>query len=301
MTPTANTTALVVAAHGRRGLIETAVGRHPFIAKGRRLQVVCGDRVSVEERAGSEGMLVTAISPRTNALARVNQRTGTEEIIAANLTQLIAVCAPQPEPDFFLLDRYLCAAELMACRPVVLWNKCDLASHPPSAFRDYEDLGYEVLAVSTRMGEGLKNLRVLLAGHVSILAGQSGVGKSSLVNALVPGVDATIGELSLATSGGRHTTTAVLMYTVSGTGRLLDTPGVRDFVPAIDRNRHIDSGFPELRRFANDCRFRDCQHGQEPGCAVKIAVDSGALSQRRYDSYRRLVDTIATMGHNAGN
>lgn len=301
MTPLSASTALVVAAHGRRGLIETTAGRRQFVIKGRSLRVVCGDRVSFEQRAGSESLLVTAIAPRTNVLARVNQRTAADEVIAANLTQLLAVCAPRPEPDFFLLDRYLCAAELMDCRPVLLWNKCDLAALPPSAFRDYRNLGYQVVAVSTRVGEGLETLSELLAGQVSVLVGQSGVGKSSLVNALIPGVDAVIGELSMATSGGTHTTTAVLMYAVSGTGRLLDTPGVRDFLPAIPRHRRIDRGFPEMCRLADDCRFNDCHHGKEPGCAVKKGLDSGAVSPRRYDSYRRLVDTFGTMGRDAGN
>lgn len=286
--------ALVVAAHGRRGLVEWGGHRQRYVAKGRDLKVVCGDRVCCESRPGSEDLLVTSIAPRTNTLARLRQHESRSETLAANLTQVIAVCAPVPEPDFFLLDRYLCAAELMGCKAVLLWNKCDISPPSPALLAEYAALDCRVTPVSARHGDHLAILRTLLAGETSVLVGQSGVGKSSLVNGLVAGDLASVGELSAATSTGTHTTTAVLMYTVDGesSGRLLDTPGVRDFVPAIDRDRRLDLGFPEMRPFLGLCRFSDCQHLHEPGCAVKQALASGAVSQRRYESYCRLLVSI---------
>jgi ribosome biogenesis GTPase len=285
-------TALVVAAYGRRGIAEIDGCRRQFVPKGRGLRVVCGDHVEVEQRAGSENFLVTRIGPRTNTLARYRQNEARDEIVAANLTQLIAVCAPQPEPDLFLVDRFFCAAELMGCRGVLLWNKCDLGVAPAPVLGEYRQLGYRTASVSARHGDHIEDLHQILAGETSVLVGQSGAGKSSLVNALVPGSSATIGELSAATSTGTHTTTAVLMYPVAGTGRLLDTPGVRDFVPAIDRSSRLDSGFPDIWSLSSGCKFANCRHDHEPGCAVKEGLGTGTISGRRYESYRRLLSIV---------
>jgi ribosome biogenesis GTPase len=280
------TTGIVVAAHGRRGILESGPARRPYVVRGRSLRVVCGDRVCYEQPAGSEAALVTRILPRQSTLAR--QRPGREpEPLAANLTRLVVVCAPVPEPDLFLVDRFLCAAELMGCRAAVAWNKCDLRSADAS-IADYAQLGYPVVAVSARSGLGLEALSALLDGHVSVLAGQSGVGKSSLVNALVPGGAATVGELSAATTTGTHTTTTVVMYPVGRSSRLLDTPGVRDFIPAIGRDARVATGFPEIRAAAAACRFANCEHVHEPGCAVKDAAARADISAPRYRSYLRL-------------
>lgn len=285
---------LVVAAHGRRGILEAGGARLRFMVKGRRLRVACGDRVRFESPPGSDERLVTAIEPRANALARSAER-GEDEIIAANLTRLIAVCAPRPEPDWVLMDRYACAAELLGCRPIALWNKCDLGHGSAPALGEYRQLGYAVLEVSTRTGAGLAELRTLMDHETSVFVGQSGVGKSSLINALVPGAEATTGELSAAHRVGTHTTTAALMYAVGTDGKLIDTPGVRDFVPAVTARR-VDAGFPELRALAAGCRFADCSHLHEPGCAVKSALEAGALSVRRYASYARLMRVLGGQG-----
>ncbi len=284
--------ALVVAAHGRRGLLEIDGQRRPFMIQGRELRVVCGDRVQVELRPGSEDLLVTGIAARTNVLARQQQRADHRDIIAANLSQVIAVCAPRPEPDLFLLDRYLCAAEMMGCRAAVLWNKSDLGLPPPGLAGEFQGLGYPVLSVSTRTGAGLDALTDLLRNQVSVLVGQSGVGKSSLVNAIAPGVAAAVGALSPGRDMGTHTTTAVLMYPVAGSGRLLDAPGVRDFVPALNPGSRLDTGFADIRPLAASCRFANCQHTHEPGCRVKEAVAAGALSRRRYESYLQLLELM---------
>lgn len=283
---------LVVAAHGRRGVLEVDGQRHPFIPKGRGLRVVCGDRVRFEARTGSEALLVTAIETRSNALARIHGRTRHEEIIAANLTQLIAVCAPRPAPDPFLLDRYACAAEILGCRFALVWNKYDLDGQAARSAADLASLGYPLLTVSALTGHGLVELSDRLAGETSVLAGQSGVGKSSLVNRLFTGSEAAVGELSAATATGTHTTTAVVMYAGGQGIRLLDTPGVRQFVPSVRSGQRLDRGFREMRETAARCRFSNCRHLQEPDCAVRAAVASGSISARRYASYCQLLATL---------
>lgn len=282
----------MIACHGRRGVLEIDGDSRPFIVKGRRLRVACGDHVRFELRPGSEDLLVTSLVPRRNVLARQDPRAADGEVVAANLTQLCAVIAPLPQPDLFLLDRFLCAAEMMACRAAVLWNKCDLAPAPPEIAGEYGSLGYAVLGVSARTGEGMAALRTALGGQESVLVGQSGVGKSSLVNALVPGMNASVGQLSGGNRMGTHTTSAVLMYDLGDQGWLLDAPGVRDFVPLLPAGRRLDQGFPELSRLAPQCRFADCRHLKEPGCRVKDAVTAGEVSRRRFESYRRLLEAV---------
>jgi ribosome biogenesis GTPase len=226
---------------------------------------------------------VTAIETRHNTLARLRAAERAEPL-AANLTFIVIVCAPRPAPDFFLLDRFLCAAELMDCDAAIAWNKCDLGA--AGADMDvYRELGYPLLEITARTGAGIGALDALLAGRVSILVGQSGVGKSSLVNALVPGEQAATGELSAAKSAGTHTTTAVVMYRLGSGGRLLDAPGVREFVPALGQGSRLADGFADLRALAPGCRFANCEHEHEPGCAVKAAVAGGTLAPRRYESY----------------
>jgi ribosome biogenesis GTPase len=284
---------VVVAAYGRRGLVEIAGGeRQRYVIKGRALQVYCGDRVACQLRPGSTDLLVTQVGPRGNTLSRSGRHGQSRETLATNLTCLLVVCAPRPPPDPFLLDRYLCSAELMGCRTILIWNKCDLEPEPGPTIRAYESLGYPLLRVSTRSGAGLTELRQVLAVQVGALVGQSGVGKSSLINVLAPDAAAAIGALSSASDTGTHTTTAVLMYTVAD-GRLLDTPGVRDFVPALLADERLADGFVEIRREAGHCRFADCRHASEPDCAVKSAVAANRINARRYESYRRLLQTVS--------
>lgn len=286
------TTGLVVAAHGRRGILEAQGLRHRFISKGRRLQVVCGDVVDFELRPGSEAAWVTAIRPRRNTLARAPDRFRRGEVIAANISQLVAVCAPLPEPEPLLLDRHACTAEMLGCRLLIVCNKADLAGTPPAIASELAALGYPLLPVSTRNGSGLEALGAALAGHTSVLLGQSGVGKSSLINALFPAADAAVGELSASAGTGTHTTTAVIMYEGRHDMRLIDTPGVRDFLPAVPADRRLDTGFREIHALAAACRFSNCSHVHEPGCAVKAALETGAVSGRRHDSYLKLLAAL---------
>lgn len=283
---------LVVAAHGRRGLLAAGGLRYPFVPKGRNLRVVCGDRVRFEVRPGSEVLLVTATEPRSNALARLLGDHRRDEVIAANIDQLVAVCAPVPESDPALLDRYACAAELLDCQFMLVWNKSDLDATVAASTAELAALGYPLIAVSTRTGSGLADLTRELTGRTSVLVGQSGVGKSSIINTLFPAASAATGELSVATATGTHTTTAVIMYERDPGIRLLDTPGVRDFLPSVRTGQWLDRGFREMHELAAHCRFSNCRHLQEPGCAVKDGIAAGRISGRRYLSYCRLLASM---------
>ncbi len=277
----------VIATYGRHLLLRDAAGAlqkaRPF---GRALAIVCGDRVECEVRA--EEWLVTAALPRTCLLRRSTLR-GRSEPLAANLTQLAVVLAPVPQPDLFLVDRYLGCAESLGLRALVVLNKSDMpeAAQLLETMSPYAALGYDVLAVSAD-SHGALPLRKALRDHVTILVGQSGVGKSSLTRLVTSdSSDIAIGDL-MRDEEGRHTTTASRLYDCLDGGRMIDTPGVRDFAPAIDDLEPATLGFREVARLAPQCRFQDCRHMQEPACAVRAAVTAGTMDARRYESYRRM-------------
>jgi ribosome biogenesis GTPase len=287
-------TGLVVAAFGRRGRLETAGGEQlPFLVANRRLAVVCGDRVRWEQAPAGDAVVVTGVEPRRCELQRQPPNHPRPEVLAANVSHLVVVTAPRPEPDPFLVDRYLCAAALMDCRAAIVWNKADLGVPLPGEAAVWSGLGYPVLPVSARDGTGLSALEAWLEDGVAILVGQSGTGKSSLLNALVPEAEAQTGGLSAGSGEGRHTTTASVLLSRPGGGRIIDTPGVRDFVPAVPDTREVAVGFIEISALAPRCRFADCSHLREPGCAVLEALGSGRVDPRRHESYRRMMTLAA--------
>jgi ribosome biogenesis GTPase len=279
----------VTATHRRLLYIRADDGREVSARPARRdLSVVCGDWVRCEFDSHHAELNVVAIEPRRNGLYRTNARGGSE-LLAANLTQLLIVAAPLPKPDFFVVDRYLCAAQCAGIAARVVLNKAELPHEPLllEELKAFSAIGRETIQVSAHSGHGLDALKALLPGHTSMLVGQSGVGKSSLLRALLPGCDAPIGEL-IRDDEGRHTTTATRLYFLPEGGELLDSPGVRDFAPAIDRLDPSALGFVEIEQLAPQCRFADCRHLREPDCAVHAAVETSGMSARRYESYRRL-------------
>jgi ribosome biogenesis GTPase / thiamine phosphate phosphatase len=228
------------------------------------------------------------VLPRRTALYRSNAR-GAAEPVFANLTRLLVVIAPAPPPDPFIADRYLAAAESAGIAATLVLNKAELGLDEPlrNQLGVYALAGYECIAASAATGEGVDALLAACAGEVAALVGQSGVGKSSLVRRLAPEAQVEIGEL-MRDEAGRHTTTVSRLYPLGGGGKLIDSPGVRDFAPAVDRLAPRDLGFREVARLAGGCRFLDCRHMREPDCAIRQAVESGMMDARRYESYRRL-------------
>lgn len=283
-------TGRVIASHGRHVLVETGPGRRLACTLfGRRLDAVCGDEVRwlPADREG-HGIVIERL-PRRTALARANSR-GRCEIVVANLSQLVVVCAGQPRPDFFVIDRYLAAAELANVAGTVVLNKIDLRETHTAAeeLERYAAIGYPTVTCSACGGTGIEELRARLEHHVSVLVGQSGVGKSSLANRLLPGLNAETAELSRATTEGRHVTSVATLHHLPGGGDFIDSPGVRDFAPALGLLPDPGAAFREFRDPAARCRFADCRHLREPDCGVRAAVDAGVIAARRYESYRRL-------------
>jgi ribosome biogenesis GTPase len=281
--------ALVIATFGRHLLVRDATARElkarPF---GRGLVIVAGDYVLCSDDARTKETHVLELRPRRNALFRSNLRGGSEPVVA-NLSQLLVVLAPNPKPDLFVLDRYLAAATSGGIAATLVLNKSDLGIAPDlqCELDVYQTIGYDCLAGSTRSGTGMDAVLSACANQTSALVGQSGVGKSSLIRRLVPEAEVEVGEL-VREEEGRHTTTASRVFDLPGGGSLIDSPGVRDFAPAIDRLDSGHLGFIEVARLAPECRFADCRHMREPGCAVIAASASGAMHPRRYESYRRL-------------
>jgi ribosome biogenesis GTPase len=281
--------ALVVATFGRHLLVRDAGGRElkarPF---GRGLVIVAGDTVLCRDDPRTNETHAIEIRPRRNALYRSNLRGGAEPVVA-NLSQLLVVLAPMPVPDLFVLDRYLAAATSGGISATLVLNKRELGidEQLQKELSVYAGIGYDWLGCSTRTGEGLEAVFAASAGATTALVGQSGVGKSSLIRRLVPQAEVEVGEL-VREEEGRHTTTASRLFNLPGGGSLIDSPGVRDFAPAVDRLDSGHLGFIEVARLAPECRFGDCRHMREPGCAVSAAVAAGTLHPRRYESYRRL-------------
>ncbi len=284
----------VVANFGRHLLVEDDEGeRHFCVPRGRRLRAVCGDHALWVPGEPESPGIVEEILPRENALTRPDNR-GRPEVLAANISQLLVVCAPRPAFDPFLLDRYLVAAELMRVDAAVICNKADLedlanSQEMHAATEEFSQAGYPVAWTSAKQGTGLEQLRSLAAGHTNILVGQSGVGKSSLLNALLPNAEADVGRLSEGSGEGRHTTTVSVLHRLPEGGELIDSPGVRDYAPHLSRDQDLSVGFPEFLEAARSCHFSNCQHIAEPRCAVKAALETGKLSKRRYRSYCQLV------------
>jgi ribosome biogenesis GTPase len=281
--------ARVTAANRRLLVVRDDAGREQPARFGRReLSVVCGDLVRCEFDAQHAELRVAGVEPRRNGLYRSNSRGGAE-LIAANLTQLLVVVAPTPRPDFFVADRYLCAAHCSGITGIIVLNKRELPAVDDieRELATWRATGCSILEVSAHSGEGLAALKAQLSNQVSMLVGQSGVGKSSLLRALLPECDTAIGEL-IRDDEGRHTTTATRLYALPDGGDILDSPGVRDYAPAIERLDPAALGFAEIESLAPHCRFADCRHLREPGCAVRASVDVGGVSARRYESYRRL-------------
>jgi ribosome biogenesis GTPase / thiamine phosphate phosphatase len=295
-------TARIIAAFGRHLVVRDASGAEraarPF---GRKLQMVCGDRVTCEIDAHHDEAHITAVLPRDSCLYRTNLR-ATEEAVVANLTLMLVTLAPLPVPDLFVIDRYLAAAASAGIRASLVLNKCDLPwpQELASELAVYAAVGYTHVEVSAKADTGLQSLRAVCAGDIATFVGQSGVGKSSLISRLVPGAHIRTSEL-MRGQEGTHTTTASQLYDLPGGGHLIDSPGVRDFAPALSRLEPTSLGFLEVAQYAPRCRFADCRHLREPGCAVRAACETQAISPRRYESYRRLRRLFETLGAQDGS
>jgi ribosome biogenesis GTPase len=262
---------------------------------GEQDPVAIGDLVEFMPSGPGSGH-ITSVHPRRNALSRPAAGSKRlEQVIVANVDQVVAVFAlARPAPKWELLDRYLVAAEVAGIPTVIAVTKLDLAEGDDAEglaedVQTYERLGYRVIRTSTVTGAGLEEFRAALAGAVSVFVGKSGVGKTSLLNALEPGLGLRVKSVSAATEKGRHSTTHLEMFGLAAGGHVVDTPGMREFGLWELDDLALARGFVEMRSYLGQCKFRlDCRHAEEPGCAVRQAVNTGRISPRRYQSYLRL-------------
>ncbi|MEJ2528592.1 MAG: small ribosomal subunit biogenesis GTPase RsgA [Gammaproteobacteria bacterium] len=286
----------VVARHGQNLAVADSEGNiHHCLSRQNIGHVVCGDRVVWQATEPGHGV-VTTRQERTSVLARPDY-SGRKKPLAANLTLLVIVVAPEPAPSEYLLDQYLVTAETIGIPALIAINKTDLITGELGDIFNrriqlYQDIGYPVERICARTQHGLDPMIKRLKGETSILVGQSGVGKSSIINALLPDLDLQVGRLSQATRLGRHTTSASTCYSLPTGGELIDSPGVRSFRLLKLPRKELEYGFREFRPFSGHCQFNDCKHLQEPGCAIKQAVERGEISQQRLDHFLHLAEAM---------
>jgi len=252
--------------------------------------LVVGDVAHYVEEGGQA--VVTEVTPRRNTFSRrgAGERAA-EQVVAANLDQVVVVASiVQPQFRAGLVDRMLCQAEHAGLPARVAINKCDLVpdDEAQALLDDYVRAGYPAHRLSARTGEGVEALRRACGGRRSLFAGHSGVGKSTLLSALAPGVELREGLVNPRTGKGRHTTSAAWLIAPEPDLELIDTPGVRAFGLWGIGPRDLDQAWPEFRRFLGKCRFADCRHESEPGCAIRAAAEAGEISARRWESFRKL-------------
>lgn len=263
-------------------------------------QVVCGDHVLWQKEDHETGV-ITARAERHSILQRPDIN-GNLRVIAANIDQVFIVVANKPELNEGLIDRYLVAAESGNLNPIIVLNKTDLFtkdeySDLKQRLKLYEDIGYNVIYTSAKQEHGLDELNIKLKEKNNIFVGQSGVGKSSLINSLLKS-DARIGEISEATGKGKHTTTTAYLYPLKNNqGHIIDSPGVREFGLAKLSAQDIFSGYKEFQPYIGQCKFRNCAHQKEPGCALLAAVEKNKISKQRWESCQRIVASIKASTH----
>jgi len=288
-------TGLVLARFGKQADVEDSDGSITRCHFRTHLgDVVTGDRV-IWQQNNDSGVIVS-VEPSRNRLLRPDSF-GKLRAIAANIDQVLITVAPEPEPFSGLIDRYLVVAESLRITPILVLNKSDLLSNERHSelsilLNSYRQLGYDLIEVSAKTGTGIEELRKRLCEKTSIFTGQSGVGKSSVLQQLLPDESLKIGALSEQVAKGRHTTTHAQLYHFSEGGNCIDSPGIREFGLWHLSKDDVIYGFVELRNLAGQCKFRDCRHQQEPGCAISSAVQENRISAARFESFSRIIQSL---------
>lgn len=298
MTETSNPahgTGQVITRFGAELIVETTSGELLRCTTRRKLdQLAAGDYV--QWQAQSQGnAAVTQLLPRRNVLERPDFR-GRLRAIAANIDLIIVVSSWQPLPNWELIDRYLIAAQRLDADVLLVMNKADLheafaRESDLACMQEFMRIGYPMVSVSAELQQGMDDIKQAIAGCTAIVVGQSGVGKSSIAAQLLPQADIRIGAIA-ETGEGRHTTTSAMLYRLPSGGNLIDSPGVRDFGFTDLDFATLEQGFVEFKPWLGECRFNNCTHHHEPGCAIKEAAQQGKLPAERFARYRNLLTTL---------
>ncbi|WP_338590100.1 small ribosomal subunit biogenesis GTPase RsgA [Shewanella khirikhana] len=297
--------AIVISRFGQHADVEVGSGEIIRCNIRRTVQsLVTGDKVIVrqaQDDGSAIGGVVEAVHPRTSSLTRPDLYDGVK-IIAANIDQILIVTSVVPAFTTQIIDRYLVASEDTGIKPVIILNKMDLLDEDSrndieQALKRYESLGYPVYQVSSKSKEGIETLQGLLKDKISVFVGQSGVGKSSMINALLPDAELLTGDVSENSGLGQHTTTTARLLHLPSGGDLIDSPGVREFalwhLPA-DR---VSWCFVEFRDYLGTCKFRDCKHRDDPGCSIREALEDGKIHQDRFNNYHRIIASLDEQRH----
>ncbi len=277
---------LVVAAYGKRYEVELAdTSRISCVTRGKKTDLACGDIVTIKLTDTAEGV-VEASQARTSLLYRSSSIKS--KILAANVTQMLIVLATQPSFYEALLNRCLVAAEAANIKAIIVLNKCDLtdSNDAKNKLKLYEALGYQVVHLSAK--QDISVLKPYLNNHQSVLVGQSGMGKSTIINALLPNQNVRTQMMSVALDSGKHTTTAAHLYHIDSDSSLIDSPGLQEFGLHHLSTNQIEFAFVEFRPYLGKCRFNNCKHLHEPDCAVLEAVGAGKISASRLAFYQEL-------------
>lgn len=307
-------TARVISHHGRQLFAETEDFERIKCKIRQNLgDIACGDYVIVQQTLNNTDAsktetplaaqreaqyVVVAVKDRTNLLKKTGFN-NTIKPVAANIGQVVIVTSLKPKPNPYLIDRYLTAAENLPSRAIIIINKVDLMDHESKRQVDdltalYQGIGYQVITSSIKQDIGIDEISEALSNTTSILVGLSGVGKSSIVKAILPKEEIRIGETSEATGEGKHTTTVSALYHLKDNGIIIDSPGVRDFTPTNKSIDEITQGFLDVRKFNGLCKFANCSHQNEPQCAMRQAVSDGKLNELRFENYLRLISEFNT-------
>ena len=295
--------ARVISHHGRQLFAETeSLERVKCKIRQNLGDIACGDHILIQQEtdaSGAQQNVVVAIKERSNLLVKTGFA-GAIKPVAANIDQVVIVTSLKPKPNPYLIDRYLAATENLPSKALIIINKIDLLDDNTQGDELkkivdnltalYRSIGYRVICASMENNIGITEISEALGSTTSILVGLSGVGKSSIVKKILPLEEIKIGETSTATGEGKHTTTVSAFYHLDNDGIIIDSPGVRDFTPSSDSIEEITNGFIDVRKFNGACKFTNCSHTNEPGCAMKQAVSDGNLNTLRFKNYLRMIE-----------
>ncbi len=285
----------VIARQGKTFIVEDEHGeQHACHARSKSVDAMCGDNVECEKKDQSKDV-IEKICERRNQITRIDNFKR-EKTIAANIDHMIVVIAAAPTFSTSLIDKYLACALLNDCKATLVINKAEMLNDNhvdiSKLENTYKDLVENFIIVSAKLGYGIQTLREALSNETSILVGQSGVGKSSLINRLLNNNNIRVGELSENIQQGKHTTTNAFAHSINDSGRLIDSPGVRTFMPIFKEVKQVMLGYREFLPYLGDCKFSDCKHINEPQCAIKTAVEKNIIQSERYQSYQANIEEV---------